>query len=192
MIIAIFIFLFSSFSWADYEYTLLGQKDPSNELESVSDWGSFEKFMQSEQEKNKQKGISYIISGILATVGGTIGYQSSHDPLSRGVYALSQSLGVGALGYGVHFLWIGSDYSSFYAAVKKSSLNAAQRSEILHLFLQQEKEKKENENRLKILTHSLVAAVNLYSASREQDPQLKSFFSFLAGINALMAMNYSF
>ncbi|RYZ66893.1 MAG: hypothetical protein EOP09_11965, partial [Proteobacteria bacterium] len=79
-------------------------------------WDSFHKYMEERNEQDRVRGISYMVSGTIAAVGGVLGYYSSDDSLSRGIYAIAQSVGVAAIGYGANTYWIGNEYNSFYYA----------------------------------------------------------------------------
>ena len=68
-----------------------------------AEWSSFNKFMEKREREDRISGISYMISGVAATVGGSVGYYSSQDSFSRGLYALAQSVGVAAIGYGATY-----------------------------------------------------------------------------------------
>jgi hypothetical protein len=155
-------------------------------------WGAFRKYMDDRREDDQIKGLSYIISGTLATVGGVIGYHNSEDSFSRGVYVVAQSVGVAAIGYGANTYWNGNEYNSFYYALEGAHLSSAQKGELLQRFLEKEKEECRKSRWIKIATHSLIAVVNLYSASHEEDKNVRSVLGFLAGANAIIAFSYAF
>jgi hypothetical protein len=160
--------------------------------EGPADWSSFDKFMNSKAREDEISGISYMISGVIASVGGAVGYYSSEDPNSRGLYAVAESVGVAALGYGATVYFVGNEYVSFYRAVDGSRLSPLQKTEILKRFL--DNEKKENERRrwIKVATHSLIAAINFYSASRDEDRNIRGVLNFLGAVNLVMAATYAF
>ncbi|MBK9321881.1 MAG: hypothetical protein IPM97_02795 [Bdellovibrionaceae bacterium] len=156
------------------------------------DWDSFHGYMQKRKHEDHVLGTSYMISGVVAIAGGVIGYYSSSDPLSRGVYAVAQSVGVAAIGYGANVYWIGNEYNSFYHAIEGSTLTRAQKSEVLTRFLVRDREYRKKANWIQVATHSLVAAVNFYSATREEDRTVRNLLYFLAGTNAAIAFSYAF
>lgn len=157
-----------------------------------AEWSSFNKFMEKREREDRISGISYMISGVAATVGGSVGYYSSQDSFSRGLYALAQSVGVAAVGYGATFYFVGNEYTSFYKAVDGSRLTPAQKSEILKRFLDQEKAEYDRRRWIKVVTHSLIAVSNFYSASRDEDRNIRGVLNFLGIINVAMAVTYSF
>lgn len=162
------------------------------DVDSSRDWKSFDASMSSIQNEDRTIGTSYLISGALVTLGSIAGYYSTDDATSKVIYAFSQSLGIAAIGYGSAKLLIGHDYNSFYAAVKSANLSSEQRNNLLRVYLEREKEKRESLKRIKIATHLLLGAVNLYSATREKDNNVKSVFTFLSGVNFAIALAYTF
>lgn len=160
--------------------------------EGPVNWDSFHKYMNEKQKEDRLTGVSYIISGTVATIGGVVGYYNSDDSFSRGVYAIAQSVGVAAIGYGANRYWNGNEYNSFFYAVEGAKLSSAQKVELLKRFLEKENEERAKTRWIKIATHSLIAVVNLYSAGREDDKNVRGVLSFLAGTNAVIAFSYAF
>lgn len=157
-----------------------------------AEWSSFNKFMEKKAEEDQIEGVSYMISGIVATVGGSVGYYSSQDSFSRGLYAVAQSVGVAAIGYGATYYFVGNEYTSFYKAVDGSHLTPLQKTEVLKRFLDQEKAENNRRRWIKVVTHSLIAVSNFYSASRDEDRNIKGILNFLGAINVAIAITYSF
>lgn len=155
-------------------------------------WDSFHAYMQERQKEDRITGMSYMISGVVATVGGLAGYYNSEDSFSRGVYAIAQSVGVAAIGYGANRYWNGNEYSSFYYALEGSPLTAEQKAVVLKRFLEKEKDEREKSRWIKIATHSLIAVVNFYSASHEEDRNVRGVLNFLGGANTVIAFSYAF
>lgn len=157
-----------------------------------TDWDAFHHYMDGRLHDDHVLGTSYMISGVVATVGGVIGYYSSADPVSRGVYAVAQSVGVAAIGFGANLYWIGNEYNSFYYAVDSSNLTSAQKTEVLARYLAREREYRKKSNWINVVTHSLIAGVNFYSANREPDRTVRGILYFLAGTNLAIAFAYAF
>lgn len=82
-------------------------------------WESFKRYMKDRQEEDHIRGVSYMISGTVAVLGGVAGYYNSEDSFSRGIYAIAQSVGVAAIGYGANKYWNGNEYNSFFYAVER-------------------------------------------------------------------------
>jgi len=183
-LLVLFFALFVSVSAQAANYDL--------EYQGPANWDSFHKYMNERQKEDRITGLSYIISGTVATLGGVLGYYQSDDSFSRGVYAIAQSVGVAAIGYGANKYWNGNEYNSFFYAVEGAKLSPPQKMELLKRFLDKEKEEREKTRWIKIATHSLIAVVNLYSASREEDKHVRGVLNFLAGTNAVIAFSYAF
>jgi hypothetical protein len=166
--------------------------DFEGDYEGAAHWESFHKYMEERQEEDRIKGLSYIISGAIATVGGAVGYDNSEDSFSRGVYVIAQSVGVAAIGYGSNTYWNGNEYNSFFYAVEGAPLSPSQKATLLHRFLEKEKQERRKSRWIKIATHSLIAVANLYSASHEEDSSVRGVLNFLAGTNAIIAFSYAF
>lgn len=175
--------LFSSFARAESE---------AGVYDGPAQWQEFDRFMQLRERQDRVTGLSYLVSGAVATVGGMAGYYSSEDAFSRGMYAVSQTIGIAAVGYGASVYWLGNDYGSFHRAVSRSSLTPAQRNELLRGFLFEEELRRDRARRIRAGTHMLLAAVNLYNASKEPDRDVKNLFNFLAGVNLVIGLSYSF
>lgn len=160
--------------------------------EEAQDWKSFDLAMAHIQEQDRIIGTSYLASGVLVTLGSAVGYYSTTDTTSKVVLALSQSVGIAAIGYGAAKLNVGHAYGSFYEAVKSTKLTNEQKNQLLKVYLAQEKEKRDSIRNIKIATHLLVGAVNLYSSSQEKDKNVKTVFQFLAAVNFAVAFAYTF
>jgi hypothetical protein len=158
----------------------------------TAQWEPFQKYMEVRQEQDRVLGTSYLISGLVATAGGLAGYYNSEDPFSRGVYAVSQSVGVAAIGYGASQYWIGNEYNSFFYAVNSAALSPEQKSDLLRRFLERDREARQKTRWIKVATHSLLALVNLYNSTREDDKTVRSVLQFLSGTNAVIAFSYVF
>ena len=155
-------------------------------------WRNFRSYMIQQNNKNHIDGLSYIISGGLATAGGVYGYETSTDPLAKAVFGLSQSLGIVAIGYGA-FKWAnGNEHSMIFQTLEKSKMTPEQKDEFLTAYFEEVKKQRKQSKLIKAVTHGLVAALNTYHAATEKNKDLKSAFYFIGGINALAAISYSF
>lgn len=155
-------------------------------------WESFQHYMKERHEEDRIRGVSYMISGTIAAVGGIAGYHNSEDSFSRGLYAIAQSVGMAAIGYGANSYWNGNEYNSFYYAVEGARLTPGQKAELLQRLLEKEKDERRRSRWIKVATYSLIAAANLYSASQEDDRNVRNVLHFLAGTNAVIAFSYAF
>ncbi len=167
--------------------------------ESLSDshdinlnWPKFESSMALKQNKDYIDGLSYIISGSIALVGGFVGQGITQDPLEKGVYTLFQTIGIASIGYGAYSWKLGDEDRFFYDSVKNASLTAVDRNAILRSYYLQKKVRERNERFIKAVTHSLIAAVNIYNASQQNKSSVQNGLYFIGGVNLLAAISFSF
>ncbi|WP_142699467.1 hypothetical protein [Bdellovibrio sp. ZAP7] len=163
-----------------------------NHYQGLPEWSEFRQFIKEQQEEDERLGLSYMISGGIAAVGGVIGYDLSNDPLSRSVYALTSTVGIAAIGLGASHYWTGNEYDSFFYALENSNISVQEKNRILQKYLEKEHDKREARRWIRVVTHSLIAVANFYSASRETNGDVKPIFVFLGTVNTVLAISYSF
>lgn len=173
----IFIFCFSISALAD---------------ESPANWQEFKAFVEEEEMENSRRGLAYMISGGLAALGGSVGYQESEEVLSRTIFAITSNIGLTAIGLGASYYFTGTEANAFYYSLENSSLSLKQKNEVLMKYLKYQREERERQRWIRVATHSLLAVANFYSGSREDHAQIKSMFYFLGTANTLLAISYSF
>lgn len=163
-----------------------------NHYQGLPEWSQFKQFIREQEEEDERLGLSYMISGGIAAVGGVIGYDLSDDPLSRSVYALTSTVGIAAIGLGASHYWTGNEYDSFFYALEHSNISVQEKNRILQKYLEKEHDKREARRWIRVVTHSLIAVANFYSASRETNGDVKPVFIFLGTVNTVLAISYSF
>ncbi|AHZ85237.1 hypothetical protein Bb109J_c2550 [Bdellovibrio bacteriovorus] len=157
-----------------------------------SNWNEFRAFVHNQQKEDEQAGLAYMISGAVAAIGGTVGYQQSEEIFSRTIFAITSNVGLAAIGLGATYYYTGNEMDSFFYAIDGSSLSLAEKNEVLQRFLLKEREEKEKRKWIRVATHALLAAANIYSATQEENSDVRSVFYFLGGANTLLAVTYSF
>ncbi|UOF01432.1 hypothetical protein [Bdellovibrio reynosensis] len=157
-----------------------------------ANWTEFKDYVEQEEAEHSRKGLAYMISGSLAALGGSVGYQESEEILSRTIFAITSNLGLTAIGIGATYYFTGTEANAFYYSIEQSSLSLKQKNEVLMRYLKYQKEEKERQRWIRVATHSLVAVANFYSGSREDNAQIRSMFYFLGAANTLLALSYSF
>lgn len=162
------------------------------ERRTPENWNEFQSFIEKEEIENSRRGLAFMISGTLATLGGSVGYHESEEVLSRTIFALTSNIGLVAIGLGASYYFTGSEVDSFYYAINGSSLSLKQKNEVLQRYMQHQREEKDRRRWIRVATHSLIAVANFYSAAKEDNEQIRSVFYFLGGANTLMAISYSF
>lgn len=168
------------------------KKDFHSQFQDVADWEKFDQAMKEAELRDRQIGWSYVLSGALVSIGGTLGAQNATDTGAKLVYGLSASFGLGAAGYGALRLINGNDYSVFYNTLRRSSLTPTQRDELVKNYMEQERERERAIRITRIITHVIIGGMNYYSASKEEDKNTKTFFQFLGTVNMAIALAYTF
>lgn len=186
MLISITVVLFGQSSFALFE------RDQESEFNGPTQWNDFRTFVLQEQDRDKERGLSYMISGGIAAIGGTLAYHGTEEPFGRAMYAVTANVGIAAVGLGATYYWTGNENDSFYQAIDGSSLSPQQKNEVLNRFLTRQRQEREHRRWIQVATHALVAAVNLYSAHQEENADIQSVFYFLGGANAILAISYAF
>lgn len=171
-----------------------GAKEPPRlalELQT-DDWKGFEEFIKETDRQDKVDGYSYLISGTLASVGGLVGFYSSTDTFAKAVYSISQTIGVGAIGFGGYKLFVGNENRVFYKALRSSNLSPGDRDLLLFNYRLQKGAEEARIRKVKALTHGAIALLNLYNAMRETHDDLKTALYFIGAVNFFAAISFTF
>ncbi len=158
----------------------------------VSDWDYFEKTMKEQKRRDFDRGLSYVISGSLALVGGLAGSNATQDSVEKGVYTVFETIGISSVGYGAYTMQIGSEERELFEVLSNSRLTADQKTEFLHSYYYHRMQTEKKERVIKALTHALIAGLNLYSASQQQQATIKTGLFFIGGVNLLAALSFTF
>jgi hypothetical protein len=159
---------------------------------STMSWKEYDAAVGEPRKLETAEGWGYLVSGSLALAGGIVGAGISSDPLAKGVYSLSQTIGIAALGYGSYKLMVGSDHQAFQNSLRGTKLSERQRNDLVRGYLAYRQEEVRKTERVKAITHGLIAGLNFYNASIEKNNDLKTVFYFIGGINALAAIHFAF
>ena len=192
VILIIFLCFFALTTWGLpkdlYEVQLNRQQlyaDPS--------WSNFQKLMRENKANEQIEGMAYMVSGGIAFVGGIVGYHNSKDVFAKGAYALSQSLGVAAVGYGAHQQRLGHEQHLLYQTLEADrQLSNPQKDQFVKIYFDFDKQRSQESQRIAGLTHGLLAGLNFYNGSMAQEEDLRSALYFIAAINLLASVSYSF
>lgn len=157
-----------------------------------SNWREYSSFMRQQTKMDRENGYSYIISGSLAFVGGIAGAAVANDPLENGVYTVFQTIGVASIGYGAYQLRIGDDERQFFETIHYSRLDARSRFLALQAHEGQRRRREEKDRLIRVVTHGLIAALNFYNGSVQENKSLKTGLYFIGGVNALAALSFTF
>lgn len=155
-------------------------------------WDEFAREVESQKEKDRRNGISYIISGTLALVGGIWGNGVAEDTAEKGIYTIFQTIGVASVGYGAYVWKIGGEERSVYQTLQYSQFTAEQKSQFLKAYNFQRLEREKRDRLIRAVTHGLIAGLNFYNASQQKQDGLKNTLYFVGGVNLLASVSFAF
>jgi hypothetical protein len=179
--------LFITFSFQAGAY-----ESHSKDFEMVQGWSDFDLSLQKVEELKHTEAISYILSGLLVTIGGMAGATAARVPSTKFIYGLSQSLGVAGIGYGSYMLYNGHEYSSFARAVRNTPMTSEQRDQLVREFLKAEQEQQETLRQVRLYTYLALGTLNLAAATQESERSAKTMFQIFSGINYALALSCTF
>lgn len=156
-------------------------------------WKKFSKEVRLLKESDYRNGLSYIISGSIALAGGLLGESITEDPAERGIYTVFQTIGIASVGYGAYQWKVGGEERALYDALRYTrSLSPKEKSMFLRTYYRQRKLRTKRERVIKAITHGLVAALNVYSATQQDESGVKNALFFVGGVNLLASVSYTF
>ncbi len=170
----------------------ISQAQDSQFTYDKSDWEDFYKQVEIQKRRDKKQGLSYIISGSLALLGGLAGATTTDDMAEKGIYTIFQTLGVASIGYGAYQSELGGEERALQKALSETDLSNEQRSQFLKNYIREQKYREKNDHRIRAITHGLIAALNFYSASQQTQSSLKGTLLFIGFVNTLAVASYSF
>ena len=179
--IILFLYFSGSIGWAIEKENVHLEKEGSE----IRLWETFEKKNKGQIEKDYKNGLSYIISGSIAFVGGMWGERLAQDALEKGTYALFQTLGVASVGYGAYLWTVGSDERFVYESLNASDLTTAQKTQFIKGYRRAEKERQMRDRLIRAITHGLIAGLNLYNGVQAKDENIRNTLYFIGGVNVL-------
>jgi hypothetical protein len=157
------------------------------------EWLEMESKVFVKESKDRIDGLSYIISGSLALIGGLAGQGLTGDPLEKGVYTVFQTIGVASIGYGVYVWKLGDDDRQMYNTLSSSpGLSNSDRSSVMKSYYSVKGERSRREKVLRAVTHGLIAAVGFYGASQQKDATVRNALILAGGVNSLAVLSFTF
>lgn len=142
---------------------------------------------------NLTTGWSYVISGGVALGVSIPGYYLSEDIFAKTIYSLGQTVGVGAVGYGAFLILVDDDLVRFEKILTaQTTLTESQKDALARSFVEETANQAKRTRHLRILTHGLMASLNLLNATTASHRELKTALFFLAGVNSLVAITSYF
>lgn len=212
LVFLILAFNFSSFqtSWAQESSLDIGDEVQSREPAQISekknlnsssgglshlrlkDWASISAIEKAEIQKQKLTGRSYVVSGSLGFLGGFAGQSVAKDPFEKMAYTVFQSIGIAAIGYGLYQWQLGSEERQMFEFLEEASLKSEEKEKLFATYQRLELQRLKKENKIRAITHSLIALLNIYNASQQDSGVTKDSLFFIGGVNLLAAASYTF
>lgn len=169
-----FIFLFSvghSIVWAE-SYTEFYQR------------------VKSDSELARKDGISYLISGGIALIGGGYGWAHSKKSVEKGFYSLAQSLGLLAIGYGAESYFLKHDDEIFLQVLSSTELTRMQKDRMVESYIKEKKEREKDILMIRRTTFGLAGLLNIIYAAKTKDQTLQNFLYMTAGVQLVWAFTF--
>lgn len=161
--------------------------------EAVIKYEEYKKKVIKLRKLNQIEGNSFIISGALSLLGGTVGGSVSKDQTEQLAYSAFQSIGVAAIGYGLYKKRIGTEREHVFRFIDESKyLSTLEKYALLKKYYESKKKREKQERLIKALTHGLVGVLNIYSSTQQDNDRLKTTLYFVGGVNLLASVSYAF
>lgn len=158
----------------------------------TTQWNDFSKEVELQQQKDRRNGLSYVISGSLALIGGILGATVTDDNAEKGVYTLFQTIGIASVGYGAYTWQIGGEERSVYQTLQSTRFSAAYKSHFLQAYNLHRKELERKDRSIRAVTHGLIAGLNIYNATQQKQESLRNALYFIGGVNLLACISFTF
>lgn len=158
----------------------------------AQNWPEFATEAKRQISLDEQNGISYMIGGSLALIGGLVGSSQTSDNVELAVFTVFQALGVASVGYGYHLSDSASEQRFLYNALNKTKMTTEQKSQFLTSYWQQKNEARRRTRWIRAITHTLVGGVILLNAQNQGDSGLKTALYIAGGVNLLSAISFTF
>ena len=140
---------------------------------------------------DRETGWAYILSGAVTLTVSIPAYYLSTDLFARVIYTVGETLGVAAIGYGSYLVLIDNDYTRYKRIIDRvPNLTAPQKDNLARIFLDENAERARRVRRIRVITHSLTAALNFLSAATSSQSELRTSLYFIGGVNTLAALGF--
>jgi len=153
-------------------------------------YSDFQEQVKAQSEKSRQEGMSMLLSGGLAFVGGAYGWSSAKKPVEKAFYSIAQSLGLLAIGYGAEAYYLKQDDEIFLQVLTLDSLTSAQKDQMVQSYLRERKDREESLVWIRRVSFGLSGLLNLVEASQVKDQTLQNFLYVTAGVQLVWAFTF--
>lgn len=156
-------------------------------------WSNFSSDMKQKIERDRVNGISYLISGSLALAGGITGASVADDDIEKGIYTVFQTIGIASAGYGLYLWTVGDRERELYSLLLKTrGLSQIEKTMLLRSYYRLQQRRKKKERFIKALSHGLIAALNIYNATQQDEESIRDALYFVGGVNLLASISFTF
>lgn len=155
-------------------------------------WESFQKLVETQKEIDRRNGLSHIISGSIALAGGIIGANIAADVAEKGIYTVFQTIGIASVGYGAYNWQIGGEDRWVYQTLQLTNFTPEQKTQYLRALSLQKRTREKRDRLIRSVTHGLIAALNLYNGSQQENDSLRNTLYFIGGVNMLAGVSFAF
>jgi hypothetical protein len=145
---------------------------------------------KSESDIKSNDGLSYMLSGGLALVGGGYGFSQSEKPVEKGFYSIAQSLGLLAIGYGAEAYFLKHDDEIFIQVLNSADLTREQKDRMVESYLKEKRDREEDMKWIRRTTFGLAGALNIIYAGQTKDSTLRGFLYLTAGLQLVWAFTF--
>ena len=169
----------------------------AEDLESHSAHEVLQQKASALEAENQKNGWAYILSGGLALGISIPAYYLSQDLVAKVVYSVGQTVSVGAVGYGSYLVLLDNDYRRFEKVIEQAPAQSTkpfsdQKDQLSYLFLKENAQRSRNIRKIRVITHSLTAALNFVNGATTSQRELQTALYFIGGVNALAALSFGF
>lgn len=131
----------------------------------------------------------------MALAGGLYGASITDDGAEKLIYTVFQTIGIASVGYGGYTWQIGGEERSLHETLSlATSLSDKEKTQVLRAYYYKKKDREQKERFIKAITHGLIAAVNIYNASQQDEKSkgVRNALYFIGGVNTMAAISYTF
>lgn len=157
---------------------------------SAMSYANFAEQVKVESELKKTDGLSYMLSGGVALIGGGYGWSHGEKSVEKGFYSLAQSLGILAIGYGAEAYFLRGDDELFLQVLSSGDLTQVQKDRMVESYLMEKRQREEDVQWIRKTTFGLAGLLNMIYASQAKDSTLQNFLYVTAGVQLAWAFSF--
>lgn len=156
----------------------------------ATSYTDFAERVKIESELKKNEGLSYMLSGGVALIGGGYGWSHGEKSVEKGFYSLAQSLGILAIGFGAESYFLRGDDELFLQVLSSVDLTQVQKDRMVESYLKEKRQKEEDIQWIRRTTFGLAGLLNIIYAGQAKDSTLQNFLYVTAGVQLAWAFSF--